>query len=46
VSGIDRTIPIQTIFRGAMPFLLALLAAALLLIFFPGIATWLPGVAG
>ena len=46
VSGIDRSIPIQTIFRGALPFLLALLAAALLLIFFPAIATWLPGVAG
>ena len=46
VSGIDRSIPIQTIFRGATPFLFALLAAALLLIFFPGIATWLPGVAG
>ena len=44
VSGIDRSIPIQTIFRGAMPFLLALLAAALLLIFFPGIATWLPAI--
>ncbi|MBQ7721850.1 MAG: TRAP transporter large permease [Kiritimatiellae bacterium] len=46
VSGIDRSIPIQTIFRGAMPFLLALFVAAALLIVFPGIATWLPNLAG
>lgn len=45
VSGIDRSIPIQSIFRGAMPFLLALFVAAMLLIFFPGIATWLPSLA-
>jgi TRAP-type C4-dicarboxylate transport system permease large subunit len=45
VSGIDRSIPIQTIFRGALPFLLALLAASLLLVFFPAIATWLPAFA-
>ena len=42
VSGIDRSVPIQDVFRGATPFLLALVAAALLLLFFPGIATWLP----
>lgn len=42
VNGIDRTIPIQTIFRGTFPFLLALFVAAALLVCFPQIATWLP----
>ena len=44
VSGIDRTTPIQDIFRGAMPFLLSLAAAAILVLFFPSLATWLPGL--
>lgn len=41
VSGMDRSTPIQDIFRGAMPFLFALAIAVLLILFFPGIATWL-----
>ncbi|MDD3545955.1 MAG: TRAP transporter large permease [Kiritimatiellae bacterium] len=45
VSGIDRSIPLQTVFRGAVPFLLALVAACVLLILFPQLATWLPGLA-
>ncbi|MBR4171071.1 MAG: TRAP transporter large permease subunit, partial [Kiritimatiellae bacterium] len=45
VNGIDRTIPIQTIFRGTFPFLLALFVAAALLVCFPQIATWLPSCA-
>ncbi|MBR3087300.1 MAG: TRAP transporter large permease [Kiritimatiellae bacterium] len=44
VSGIDRSTPIQDIFRGAMPFLLSLAAAAVLILFFPSLATWLPGL--
>ena len=44
VGGIARDIPLQKIFRGAMPFLLALAAAALLILFFPAIATWLPNL--
>lgn len=44
VSGIDRSVPIQEIFKGAFPFLAALAAAALLILFFPSIATWLPGI--
>lgn len=42
VSGIDRSVPIHDIFRGAMPFLAALVAAIALLIIVPGLATWLP----
>ena len=42
VSGIERSLPLQTVFRGAMPFLLALAAACALLMVFPQLATWLP----
>jgi len=44
VSGIERDVPLEAIFRGALPFLLALLVAAILLILFPGIALFLPGL--
>jgi C4-dicarboxylate transporter, DctM subunit len=42
VSGIERDVPLETIFRGALPFLLALLLVAILLILFPSIALFLP----
>ncbi len=42
VSGIDRGISLQTVFKGAMPFLLALVGVSALLMLFPEIATWLP----
>ncbi|WP_207537177.1 TRAP transporter large permease [Sabulicella rubraurantiaca] len=38
--------PITDVFLGVMPFLLAYLLAVLLLLVFPGIALWLPGVLG
>jgi tripartite ATP-independent transporter DctM subunit len=44
VSGMERDLPLQTVFRGALPFLAALIAAVALLLLFPGIATWLPGL--
>jgi tripartite ATP-independent transporter DctM subunit len=44
VSGIDRSIPLQTVFRGSMPFLLALCVACGLLMVFPQLATWLPQI--
>jgi tripartite ATP-independent transporter DctM subunit len=44
VSGMDRSIPLATVFRGSMPFLAALIVACALLIIFPAIATWLPGL--
>ncbi|MCK9230246.1 MAG: TRAP transporter large permease [Syntrophales bacterium] len=44
VSGVARDVPLQTIFRGVLPFLLALIITVLLLIPFPGIALWLPGL--
>ena len=44
VSGIDRNISLQTVFRGAMPFLLALVGISVLLMLFPEIAVWLPSM--
>ncbi|MCX5810698.1 MAG: TRAP transporter large permease [Proteobacteria bacterium] len=37
-------VPFNTIYKGVLPFLLALGAAALLLFIFPSIATWLPNL--
>ncbi len=45
VSGIDRSISLQTVFKGAMPFLFALVGISTLLMLFPEIATWLPNLA-
>jgi C4-dicarboxylate transporter, DctM subunit len=44
VSGIERDVPLQKIFRGAMPFLIAMIVSAILLMMFPKICTWLPGL--
>jgi C4-dicarboxylate transporter, DctM subunit len=38
--------PFNVIYSGVYPFLLALIACAALLFFFPGIATWLPSLSG
>ena len=46
VSGIERDVPLQKIFKGAMPFLLALIIAAILLIIFPQICLFLPELVG
>ncbi|MFC1819832.1 TRAP transporter large permease [Thermodesulfobacteriota bacterium] len=43
IKGIAPDIPIQSIFRGIFPFLIALIIMTILLMFFPGIATFLPG---
>ena len=42
VNGIARDIPLQVIFRGVMPFLVALILGTLTLIAFPGFVTFLP----
>lgn len=46
VHGIDRSVPIAEVFRGAMPFLLALLLFVVAMIFCPAIATMLPDMLG
>ena len=42
VAGTFPDIPMNEVFKGAMPFLLGILAVTLLITFFPQIATFLP----
>jgi C4-dicarboxylate transporter, DctM subunit len=44
VSGVVRDVPLEAIFKGALPFLFALILLSLLLIPFPQIALFLPGL--
>ncbi len=44
VSGVARDVPLHVIFKGVIPFLIALIIGTLLLIPFPQIATFLPGL--
>ena len=43
VKGIAPDIPLSTVLRGSIPFILLLFLGMLILCFFPGLATWLPG---
>jgi len=45
VSGIERDIPLQTVFRGAMPFLGMLILAVIILMIFPQLCLFLPALA-
>ena len=42
VAGVAKDVPIMTIFRGVVPFWLAMVFGAVLLVVFPQIALWLP----
>ncbi|MCI0500088.1 MAG: TRAP transporter large permease [Planctomycetales bacterium] len=44
VSGIERDVPLQTVFRGAMPFLYMMIVAAVLITMFPQLCLWLPNL--
>lgn len=44
VKSVARDVPLQTIFQGIVPLLIALLVATVILIPFPQIATFLPGL--
>jgi tripartite ATP-independent transporter DctM subunit len=46
IKGIARDVPLETIFRGVMPFIVAQVILILTLIAFPGIALWLPSTMG
>ena len=46
VSGVARDVPLEVIFKGVLPFLAALIIGTLLLIPFPQIALFLPGLMG
>jgi TRAP-type C4-dicarboxylate transport system permease large subunit len=44
VKGIAPDIPLSTVLRGSIPFILLLFLGMLILCFFPGLATWLPAM--
>jgi C4-dicarboxylate transporter DctM subunit len=44
LAGAHREIPMYTIFKGCWPFIATMCLFLLLLIFVPGISTWLPGL--
>ena len=46
VSGIAKNVPLEVIFKGTTPFVLTLLTYIILMVFFPQIALFLPGLAG
>jgi C4-dicarboxylate transporter DctM subunit len=46
IKGIAKDVPLETVFRGVMPYLFAMIVAAVILLFVPQIATWLPNLAG
>jgi TRAP-type C4-dicarboxylate transport system permease large subunit len=42
IGGIAKDVPMQTIFRGVFPFLIALLLCIVVMIAFPQFSLWLP----
>jgi len=42
VGGIERDVPLQTVFKGCIPFVLALILVTALCVAFPQICLWLP----
>jgi tripartite ATP-independent transporter DctM subunit len=43
-AGVAKDVPLMTIFRGVIPFWIAMIACAILLVAFPQIATFLPSL--
>jgi C4-dicarboxylate transporter, DctM subunit len=44
IKGVAKNVPIETIFKGVMPFVIAVFACIVLLMIFPQIATFLPNM--
>jgi len=44
IKGICMDVPMWDIFRGIMPFLIGLVLVTVIILYFPIIATWLPGL--
>jgi tripartite ATP-independent transporter DctM subunit len=44
IKGIAKDVPLETIFKGIFPFLIAMIVASLILIIYPPIATFLPSL--
>jgi TRAP-type C4-dicarboxylate transport system permease large subunit len=45
IKGIAPEVPLEKIFKGIFPFLIALIICVIILMAFPQIATFLPGFA-
>ena len=43
MAGVSKT-PIGTVFKGSMPFLVSLVVALVILVYLPGLSTWLPSI--
>jgi tripartite ATP-independent transporter DctM subunit len=46
LAGVVKDVPMQTIFRGALPFLIAMIAVVIIITFFPKICLFLPSMMG
>jgi tripartite ATP-independent transporter DctM subunit len=46
LAGVVKDVPMSTIFRGSLPFLLAMVGVVILIAVFPGIALYLPSMMG
>ncbi len=44
INGIVPDVPLSTVLKGALPFMLCMVAAIIILCIFPGIVTWLPNL--
>jgi TRAP-type C4-dicarboxylate transport system permease large subunit len=44
ISGVVKDVPIQQIFRGVIPAILTMIAFTIVLVIFPEIVTFLPGL--
>ncbi len=44
VKGIAKDVPLEVVFKGIVPFLVALIVGAGIIIAYPAIATWLPNM--
>jgi len=44
IAGVCKDVPLTTIFKGSLPFLIAMLLTITLCVIFPGIALWLPNL--
>ena len=44
VHGIERDVALQTVFKGALPYLICLVVAAVILVVFPQLSLWLPSL--
>ena len=44
IAGVAKDIPVHTIFRGIVPFFIAVIACMVFIMIFPQIALFLPGI--